>query len=52
MEGENWPLFTDEPVEFKNKWLKFKSTGISHIILEESRGMYPKSTKKPKDHYM
>ena len=36
MNRENQPLVTDEPVEFENNWLNFKTLGKLLIVLEES----------------
>ena len=41
MIGENWQLITDEPAEFGNNRLKFKSAGKTQIILEKNREYTP-----------
>jgi hypothetical protein len=46
MNGENWLLVTDEPVEFENNWLKCKNLGKLPIILEESMDYNPNLMKK------
>ena len=35
MNGENHVLVTSEPVELRNNWLRFKTSGYLPIILEE-----------------
>ena len=37
MNKENRPVVPNEPVEFENNWLKFKTSGKLPIILEEFR---------------
>jgi hypothetical protein len=48
MNGENWPLVTDEPAEFENNRLQFKTSGEWPIIIEEFMEHTSNYEEKPK----